>query len=116
MNSIADVEAEFIFNGVRKTPVVDGYRPAHLVKDDYLTTGVHHYYDVDTVLPDGTAKGTIKFISPDKYQHSLWIGKTIKIQEGSNIVGYAIITKIYNPILNIISPDLPLNSLYDFRG
>ena len=39
-----DVEVIFEFNGRRKNPVVDGYRPAHLVVDNYLTTGIHHYY------------------------------------------------------------------------
>lgn len=38
-----DVEVIFEFNGRRKNPVVDGYRPAHLVVDNYLTTGIHHY-------------------------------------------------------------------------
>lgn len=99
MKSSPDVEALFEFNGARKTPVADGYRPAHLVVDDYLTTGVHHYYGVDTVSPNGTAKGTITFISPEEYPHCLWVGKRICIQEGARIVGHATITCILNPIL-----------------
>jgi len=69
------------------------------VKDDYLTCGVHHYYDADTVPPDGTAKGTITFLDPTAYPSCLWIGKRISIQEGSRIVGYATINKIFNSIL-----------------
>lgn len=99
MNVVPDVEAIFEFNGTRKTPANDGYRPAHLVVDNYLTTGVHHYYEVDSVPPNGTAKGTITFLSPEAYPHCLWIGKKINIQEGARIVGYATITNIYNPIL-----------------
>lgn len=98
-----DVEAFFEFNGTRKSPAFDGYRPAHLVNETYLTTGVHHYYDVKQVSPNGTAEGTITFLSPEAYPHCLWIGKKINIQEGARIVGYATITKIFNPILKQLS-------------
>ena len=99
MNTTPDVEAIFEFNGTRKTPVANGYRPAHRVTEDYLTTGVHQYYTVDVVPPNGTAKGTITFLSPTAYPNCLWIGKRIHIQEGARVVGYATITEIYNPIL-----------------
>lgn len=94
-----DVEVIFNFNGARKNPVWSGYRPAHLVTDTYLTTGMHCYYDTEMVAPDGTAKGTITFLTPEAYPHCLWIGKKIPIQEGAKIVGYATITAIYNPLL-----------------
>ena len=42
MNRTPDVEVIFKFNGTRTNPAVDGYRPAHLITDSYLTTGVHH--------------------------------------------------------------------------
>ena len=100
-----DVEVLFEFNGTRKTPVSYGYRPAHLVADDYLTTGMHRYYNVNEVSPNGTAKGTITFLSPEAYPHCLWIGKKINIQEGARIVGYATIIKILNPILELQSDD-----------
>ncbi len=98
-NQEPDVEVLFEFNGTRKTPAADGYRPHHLITDNYLTTGVHHYYDVQTVQPDGTAKGTITFITPEAYPHCLWVGKKLNIQEGARIVGYVTILKIFNPIL-----------------
>ena len=78
-----DVEVMFEFVGTRKNPAADGYRPMHLVTGDYLTTGVHHYYNVQTVAPNGTAKGTITFITPEAYPHCLWVGKRINIQEGA---------------------------------
>ena len=99
MIKMPDVEALFEFNNLRKNPAVDGYRPAHLVLDNYLTTGIHHYYGVDSVLPGETARGTISFITPEAYPHCLWIGKKINIQEGDRIVGYATVTDIYNPVL-----------------
>ena len=94
-----DVEVVFEFVGTRKSPAADGYRPMHLVTGDYLTTGVHHYYDMQTVAPNGTAKGTITFITPEAYSHCLWVGKKINIQEGAKIVGYATILKVMNPVL-----------------
>ena len=99
MNTFPDVEVFFEFNGARKNPAADGYRPHHLIMDDYLTTGVHHYYEVDTVAPNGTAKGTITFITPEAYPKSLWIGKKLNIQEGARIVGYATILKVFNSAL-----------------
>lgn len=99
MNRQPDIEVVFEFNGGRKTHVRNGYRPAHLVTDDYLTTGIHQYYDVEFVPPNGVAMGTITFISPEAYPHCLWIGKRISIQEGSRVVGYATIKDIYNPLL-----------------
>ena len=30
-----DVEVLFEFNGTRKTPAADGYRPHHLITDNY---------------------------------------------------------------------------------
>ena len=99
LNNPPDVEVMFEFNGTRLGPVFEGYRPAHLINDDYLTTGIHHYYRVKSVPPNGSAKGTITFISPDAYPHSLWKGKKIKIQEGNRIVGYATIINIFNSLL-----------------
>lgn len=99
MNKEPDVEVIFKFNGTRLNPAVDGYRPSHLITDNYLTTGIHHYYKTNAVPPKGTAKGTITFLSPEAYPHCLWVGKKINIQEGARVVGYATITKIFNSLL-----------------
>ena len=99
MKHSPDVEVMFEFNGTRKHPAADGYRPHHLVMDHYLTTGVHHYYDVPSVSPNGTAKGTITFLSPEAYPHCLWTGKRIHIQEGDRVVGCATVLNVLNPVL-----------------
>ncbi len=98
-NQDSDIEVLFEFNGTRNSPAADGYRPAHQITNDYLTTGLHHYYDVQTVPSDGTAKGTITFISPEEYPNCLWVGKKLNIQEGTRIVGRATVLKIFNPVL-----------------
>jgi translation elongation factor EF-Tu-like GTPase len=101
----SDIEAIITFLGTneggRTHFCVSGYRPDHLIKDDYLTTGVHQYKDKIKVLPGESAIGTITFITPEAYPHCLWEGKTMNIQEGSRIVGHAKVTKIYNDLLNI---------------
>lgn len=99
LNRRADAEVTFRFNGTRLGPVADGYRPAHRVREDYLTTGVHHYFGVSEVAPDGVARGTITFITPEAYPACLWVGKEILIQEGERVVGTATVEKILNPIL-----------------
>ena len=95
-----DAEVTFRFNGTRKGPVADGYRPAHRIREDYLTTGVHHYFGVSQVASDGEARGTITFISPEAYPNTLWAGKVLPIQEGERIVGTATVEKVLNPVLN----------------
>lgn len=39
-NRTPDIEVLFDFDGCRKTPAFDGYRPHHLIRKNYLTTGV----------------------------------------------------------------------------
>lgn len=94
-----DVEVVFEFNGTKKKPCLNGYRPIHKIQEGSFTSGVH-YYEQGSVEPNGVAKGTISFINPDAYPKSLWSGKKITIQEGNNVVGYATIVKVFNPILN----------------
>lgn len=98
-----DVEAKIRFlttaEGGRKTAVRSGYRPDHLIKADYLTCGRHTYYDKEWVELGETVRGTIKFIDPESYPHTLSVGQKIAFQEGKKIVGYAEITHIYNKLL-----------------
>ena len=92
-----DIEASFQFIGRRKNNVYQGYRPAHLVKEGCLTTGVHNYYDMNEI--DGEMRGTVTFISPEDYPSCLWVGKRIEMYEGSKMIGYATILQIFNSIL-----------------
>lgn len=100
-----DVEAIFEFVGYRKENLYEGYRPAHLICDDSLTTGVHHYYNLENHMHE-ELRGTITFICPEDYPKCLWLGKKIDMYEGKNIVGYATITKIFHPILYKFSYDV----------
>lgn len=93
-----DVEALFEFVGSRKGKVFEGYRPSHLVKEGYLTTGIHDYFNLDEI-EDGKIEGTITFISPEEYPGCMWIGRRIEMYEGRILVGYATIKGVFNPIL-----------------
>lgn len=82
----------------RVNPVYSGYRPAHLIAE-YLTTGVHEYFNTDILKYGETAEGTITFISPECYPHSLKVGMRLIFQEGEKVTGYADILEIYNELL-----------------
>ncbi|WP_222937783.1 elongation factor Tu [Spartinivicinus ruber] len=100
-----DAEAEVYFlsteEGGRHTPAIIGYSPNHLMKDDYLTSGLHVYLDQDYVFPGHIARTGIVFITPEVYPHCLSVGMKIRVQEASRLIGYAKITKIFNKILEI---------------
>ena len=68
-----------------------------MIKEGYLTTGVHNYYNIENNTDE--IKGMITFLSPEYYPNCLWVGKKIEMYEGSKIIGYAIITQIFNPTL-----------------
>jgi hypothetical protein len=98
-----DIEAEVWFipteEGGKSKPAFSGYRPQHLIMDNYQTSGEHQYINKEQVNPGERAIAKIWFISPEVYPKSLWIGREIEIKEGSWLVGCAKVTKIFNPIL-----------------
>ncbi len=111
-----DVEAYFEFNGTRKSPLYDGYRPQHFINDQYLSSGMHHYFDVACVPPDGTAHGTITLLSLEEYPACMWPGRRINVQEGARIVGYATITKVLHPLLALDGANILLMSIQGEYG
>jgi len=98
-----DIEAEVIFlttdEGGRSRPVYSGYRPLHLVLPERFTSGQHEYKNKDRVLPGESATTDIWFLAPDQYPKSMHIGKIIRLQEGSRLIGHAKVLKIYNEAL-----------------
>lgn len=92
-----DYDVEVIFHFKDRKNIIEGYRPAHKIKEDYLTTGSHHYYDINDNI--NGIKGEIAFLSPEVYPECLWIGKEIEMYDGSRYIGYAEVIKIHNPIL-----------------
>lgn len=97
MQNEPDVEVLFHFIGDRVKKIYEGYRPAHMIKEGYLTTGVHSYYNLNSNSDE--IKGVITFITPEYYPSCLWIGKQIEMYEGSKLVGYATVMRIFNSVL-----------------
>ena len=98
-----DVEAEVTFlpqeAGGKVNAVRSGYRPVHQLLENYLTSGHHEYVDKKEVWPGETAVAQIWFITPEAYPGCLWIGRKVRVQEGSRLVGHARITRIFNKLL-----------------
>ena len=66
---------------------------------EYLTTGVQQYLGQEILRESETVEGTITFVSPEFYPHSLKKGMVIRFQEGSRITGYAEVLEVYNDLL-----------------
>lgn len=98
-----DIEAIVFFlptsEGGKARAVMSGYRPNHLVKEDYLTSGHHEYLDKQLVAPGESATAQIWFLAPEQYPHTMWVGANIPVQEGARLVGYAKVTKVFNELL-----------------
>lgn len=90
-------DVEVIFHFTDKDKLFEGYRPAHKIKDDYLTTGLHHYDDING--DTSSVKGAIAFLSPELYPDCLRKGKKIEMYDGSRYIGYAEVVKILDPVL-----------------
>ena len=98
-----DIEALVTFlptaAGGKIRSVLSGYRPNHLVKDGLLTSGHHEYLDRETVPPGESATAHIWFLAPERYPATMWVGKVISVQEGTRVVGQAVVTKVFNSLL-----------------
>ena len=95
-----DIEVVFDFVGTRQFPTQNGYRADHKIREDYLTCGEHQYAGSNVAPVCGKIRGTIKFIAPEHYPHTCWIGKVIPVQEGARVVGYATVERVLNPLLD----------------
>ena len=102
---LAEVSLVPTSGGGRRSPVVSGYRPQHRVLPDYLTSGIHHYLDVDEIAPGASAQAHITFITPEAYPGSLSPGQIVEISEGSRVVGHARIIAVLNALLNADAAD-----------
>ena len=86
--------------GGKTLGVSNGYRPQYLINDDYLTSTDHFFIDSDRVKLGHSCNAFVRFITPEAYPHTLSVGRRIKVQEGSRLVGHATVIEIYNDELN----------------
>lgn len=83
----------------RTRGIMSGYRGAHKVKPDYLTSGSIELIDVDILEPGEKALAFVNYITPEYYPGCLWPGKVMNVQEGGRVVGRSRIVEIYNEVL-----------------
>lgn len=86
-------------SGGRHSPAFSGYRPAHKLHDNYLSSGFHEYLDVDSVMPGEEARVAVWLITPEVYPACLWEGREIEVFEGQRQVGTLRVDRLLNEIL-----------------
>lgn len=101
-----DIVAIVTNNRSSKNDFYSGYRPAFDIHKNYSTTGEIKFIECDRLSYGSTAKCLIKFLTPDVYPKSLWIGKKIYFREGSIITGSATVVDIINKVLESEIPGI----------
>lgn len=48
-------DSEVMITCEREIPFYNRYRPTHLIKEDYLTIGVHQYQEIESIQPNHPA-------------------------------------------------------------
>lgn len=95
-----DIEAEFTNHRFTRTSINTGYRGAILIKTNCLISGFQTFLDGNSVEYNNKILSNIKFISPEYYAATLWVGRVLRVQEGNKVVGQIKVTKIYNQSLD----------------
>jgi hypothetical protein len=85
--------------------VKSGYRPQHLLHENYQSSGIHTYPDREFVIPDEPVPVLVRLISPEVYPCCIWDGRVLSVFEGSLLVGVLTIVRVLNESLRV-SPDL----------
>lgn len=75
------------------------YRPTFAIHKKYNTSGEITLIDCEWLSYDETSEAFIRFLSPEVYPKSIWIGKEIVFMEGPRVTGIARIIEIYNSVL-----------------
>jgi len=101
MNNRIDFEGVFhLFPS--HVAVMSGYRPQHLLHENYQSSGTHTYPDRELVNPDEPAPVHVQLISPEAYPCCLWEGRVLSILEGTRLVGTLTVRKIINKSLDVL--------------
>ena len=85
-------------DGKRKT-VLSGYRPAYDIRPDYWTSTHHEFTSQSEVSTGEEVTAKVWFITPEVYPKSLWVGRVVRVAEGSRQVATATVEAVLNPIL-----------------
>jgi hypothetical protein len=85
--------------GGRSRPWLPGLRPVHEVRPGTFTSG-EHTYPTDNVQPGSTSPVALRFFFPEVVEGALWVGKTLRVQEGARVTGHLTITHIHNAAMD----------------
>lgn len=71
------------------------FRPVFKIIDAWDTTGEIELIDTDKLEVGESAEAYIRFMYPEKYSQSMWIGREIEFYEGCNVAGKAKVIEVY---------------------
>ena len=94
-----DIEAVIKNCRKSKKSFYSGYGLPFGIQKSSATTGIIDFVDKTIVEYNEEAIALVRFLMPEAYPKSIWTGRKILIKEGSQVIGYAIVTKILNKIL-----------------
>lgn len=99
-----DIEAIIKNLRASKSNISTGYRPTFEILQNYWTSGVIDFIDCELLKYNNETRANIRFLTPDSYPRSIWVGRKMVFYEGKKITGYAIVTQIFNKILETNIP------------
>ncbi|WP_235568821.1 hypothetical protein [Lysobacter sp. Root983] len=79
--------------------VLSGYRPLYAIGADEWTSSYHEFIDVPHVETGGRARADVWFLAPEQYPGTLWVGRVLKVAEGSRDVGVATVLAVHHSVL-----------------
>lgn len=88
--------------------VMSGYRPQHLLHENYQSSGHHTYPDRGSVNPGEHAQVHVQLITPEVYPCCLWEGRVLSIMEGTRVVGTLTVGRINDESLRVLPENYKL--------
>ena len=103
MNTLFDQEID-VFALVKnqrpsKNSIYNGYRPAFMIKEDYLTSGEIQFKNIKELKYGEETIAEIRFFTPEYYPNCLSCAQILPFYEGEKLQGYAKIISICNKFL-----------------
>lgn len=79
--------------------VLSGYRPLYAIAPDLWTSTYHEFIGVPHVDTGERARAQVWLLAPEQYPGTLWVGRELKVAEGSRDVGVATVVAVHHPSL-----------------
>lgn len=79
--------------------VLSGYRPLYAISADNWTSTYHEFPDAPHVETGDRVRAQVWFLAPEQHPGTLWVGRVLKVAEGSRDVGVATVLAVHHPVL-----------------